>query len=206
MTSHHEHYLRSHHRLTIPVPDAILCSEKCIPNTTVTFATSVIACHKSHTHFVQNLTPSTPDARARAHGEKAGHGNLSPRLNAHNDGKHQLLSNHDGGFPALEDTLPAREDSLAPCCASCSRNPDQSSARDSLLVVLVYSSLLSDGLLGVRWKGEMGMRRLVLEAPGRDSPACSRWSAGQRQHAICSVASERICGVPSVQLSRAAIS
>ena len=33
-----------------------------------------------------------------------------------------------------------------------------------------------DGVLGVRCQGEMGVRRLGLEAPGRERPACSRCS------------------------------
>jgi hypothetical protein len=36
--------------------------------------------------------------------------------------------------------------------------------------------LLSDGVDGVRRKGDMGMRRLLFEAPGRARPACSRCS------------------------------
>lgn len=32
-------------------------------------------------------------------------------------------------------------------------------------------------MLGVRWKGEVGSLRLLLEAPGRARPACSRCSS-----------------------------
>ena len=75
-----------------------------------------------------------------------------------------------------------------------SRKPAQRSARDSRLweaevgvtaESVVKNSVLRDGVLGVRWKGDMGSRRLLLppppwweaEAPGRASPACSRCSS-----------------------------
>jgi hypothetical protein len=74
--------------------------------------------------------------------------------------------------------LPRREPSLA----SRSRKSDHNSANDSLLLELLAMSmgslkpLLSDGVDGVRRKGDMGRRRLLLEAPGRARPACSRCS------------------------------
>jgi hypothetical protein len=71
-----------------------------------------------------------------------------------------------------------------PSAASRSKKSDQSSASDSLLLELlaisigsVLSALLSDGVDGVRLKGDSGMRRLLFDAPGRARPACSRCSA-----------------------------
>lgn len=72
--------------------------------------------------------------------------------------------------------------SLVPSCALRSRKPAQSSAKDSLSLADEGSenmSALSDGELGVRWKGERGRRKELLEPPGRASPACSRCSSVQ---------------------------
>ena len=74
--------------------------------------------------------------------------------------------------------LPRRE----PSFASRSRKSDQSSANDSLLLELLAMSigslmlLFSEGVDGVRRNGDMGMRRLLFDAPGRARPACSRCS------------------------------
>lgn len=74
-------------------------------------------------------------------------------------------------------SLPLRE------LDSRSRKSDQSSASDSLLLELLAMSigslipLLSDGVDGVRRNGDIGMRRLLFEVPGRARPACSFCSA-----------------------------
>ncbi len=70
-------------------------------------------------------------------------------------------------------------DVFEPSCASCSKKFDHNSASDSLLALwlLLLSgkrSVVSAGVLGVRWKGDMGVRRLGFEAPGLARPACSR--------------------------------
>ena len=79
--------------------------------------------------------------------------------------------------------LPLRD--LSPSPASRSRNSENNSARDSLLLELLLMSigsalraLFSDGVEGVRLKGDSGIRRLLFEAPGRERPACSRCSVG----------------------------
>src|SRR3569833_305139 len=64
-----------------------------------------------------------------------------------------------------------------------SRKLAHRSPSDSLPDVGVGSeknSVLSDGVLGVRWKGDVGSRRLLLaDVPGRARPACSRCSSVQ---------------------------
>lgn len=65
--------------------------------------------------------------------------------------------------------------------ASRSRKSDHNSANDSLLLELLAISMgsfipLNDGVEGVRLKGDIGIRRLLFDAPGRASPACSRCS------------------------------
>ena len=88
------------------------------------------------------------------------------------------------GFPELV-KLPFRNDdepSTEPSCALRSKKPAHNSARDSFSRAEVGSenkSALSDGELGVRWKGELGRRRELLDAPGRDRPAFSRCSSVQ---------------------------
>lgn len=83
---------------------------------------------------------------------------------------------YHGGFTALE-MLVDRED-LAPSEASCSRNSDQSPASDSFRPLVSWKlSADNEGVLGVRCQGEIGVRKLGFEAPGRASPACSRCSA-----------------------------
>ncbi len=73
-----------------------------------------------------------------------------------------------------------------------SRKPAQRSASDSLADVGVSSekySALRDGVLGVRWNGDDGRRRLLVEVPGLASPACSRCSSVQfsRPAMICRI-------------------
>jgi hypothetical protein len=86
--------------------------------------------------------------------------------------------------PALgggEVALPRRDASL-PSAASRSRKSCHSSASDSLLLELLAINIGSDiefseGVLGVRRKGDMGIRREEPEdVPGRARPACSRCS------------------------------
>lgn len=82
--------------------------------------------------------------------------------------------------PILE-TLPFLESGpmisdVLPSSALRSRNPAQRSASDSLPDVDEVSeknSVLNEGVLGVRWKGEAGRRNVLCEAPGRARPACS---------------------------------
>jgi hypothetical protein len=45
--------------------------------------------------------------------------------------------------------------------------------------VSVMNSVLSEAVLGVRWKGESGSLREPAEVPGRARPACSRCSSDQ---------------------------
>ena len=81
-------------------------------------------------------------------------------------------------------SLPLRESD------SRSKKSDHSSANDSLLLELLAMSigslipLLRDGVDGVRRKGDIGMRRLLLEVPGRARPACSFCSGGC-QRPVC---------------------
>lgn len=44
----------------------------------------------------------------------------------------------------------------------------------------------SEGVLGVRWNGDIGIRKLLLEAPGLASPACSFCSSVQFKSAAMS--------------------
>lgn len=75
-----------------------------------------------------------------------------------------------------------RRDASFPSAASRSKKSCHSSASDSLLLELLAMSIgsemeLSEGVDGVRRKGELGRRRLELDvAPGRARPACSRCS------------------------------
>lgn len=79
------------------------------------------------------------------------------------------------------DTLPFLESKpitsdVRPSSALRSRKPAQRSARDSLPDADGASekkSVLKDGVLGVRWKGDAGRRRVLCDAPGRARPACS---------------------------------
>lgn len=89
--------------------------------------------------------------------------------------------------PVLLDTLPFLESvpkvSMGlPSSTLRSRKPAQRSARDSFPDEGAFSeknSVLRDGVLGVRWKGETGRRSVLFEAPGRARPACSFCSSVQ---------------------------
>lgn len=84
--------------------------------------------------------------------------------------------------------LPFLED-VSASSTLCRRKSVHRSASDSLWWLLPAAaeeaddasekknSVLRDGVLGVRWKGELGRRRLLLAVPGRASPACSRCSS-----------------------------
>lgn len=85
---------------------------------------------------------------------------------------------------ATLDALPFLDPScVLPSSALRSRKLAHRSANDSLLaeegVGSEKKSVLRDGVLGVLWKGEVGRRRLLLEAPGLARPACSRCSSVQ---------------------------
>lgn len=70
----------------------------------------------------------------------------------------------------------------APSCALRSRKPAHSSASDSLSRaddVSEKTSALREGELGVRWNGDAGRRRELLDVPGRARPACSLCSSVQ---------------------------
>ena len=62
--------------------------------------------------------------------------------------------------------------------ASLCKNSENCAAKESVLPLpsLVMNSVDSDGVLGVRCQGDMGVRRFGLDAPGRARPACSRCS------------------------------
>lgn len=86
------------------------------------------------------------------------------------------------------DTLPFLESEpiisdVLPSSALRSRKPAQRSASDSLPPDVggasEKNSVLRDGVLGVRWKGEAGRRRVLCDAPGRARPACSFCSSVQ---------------------------
>jgi hypothetical protein len=88
------------------------------------------------------------------------------------------------GPVATLETLPFLDPSSGfPSSALRSRKLAQRSAKDSLLPDVgagsEKNSVFRDGVLGVRWKGECGRRRLLLEAPGLAKPACSRCSSVQ---------------------------
>ena len=82
-------------------------------------------------------------------------------------------------LPTLPLLLPAV---VLPSSALRSRNPVQRSARDSFSLTpggSVKNSDESDGVLGVRWNGDIGRRRLPLAPPGLARPACSFCSSVQ---------------------------
>ena len=121
------------------------------------------------------------------------------------------MNDYEGCFEPAE-LLAATELSgdlgdFTPSAASCSRNSDHSSARDSFLLLwLLLSnarSVLRDGVLGVLCQGEIGTLRFGFDAPGRARPACSRCSGWT------SVECHRVRRgknyAPSVQASRPAI-
>jgi hypothetical protein len=84
-----------------------------------------------------------------------------------------------GGEPTVLSLL--EPDPAFPSVASPSKKSCQSSASDSLLLLLLAMSIGSvaaefkEGVEGVRRKGDRGMRRPVeeCEVPGRARPACS---------------------------------
>lgn len=83
---------------------------------------------------------------------------------------------------ATLDMLSFREVDTLASSTLLSRNPAQRSDSDSLPPAdmgSVKNSELSAGELGVRWKGEVGSRRVLPEVPGRASPACSFCSSVQ---------------------------
>lgn len=81
-------------------------------------------------------------------------------------------------------TLPLLLCTLAPSSALRSRNPVQRSANDSLLAgASAKNSLDRDGVLGVRWKGDVGKRRVLYDVPGLARPACSFCSSVQFRRA-----------------------
>ena len=63
-------------------------------------------------------------------------------------------------------------------CASVSKKSVHVPASESPLDLgsEVRNSVESEGVLGVRCQGDIGVRRLGFDAPGRASPACSRCS------------------------------
>ena len=82
-------------------------------------------------------------------------------------------------------TLPLRlPPAVEPSSALRSRNPVHSSANDSLFAGdSAKNSVDRDGVLGVRWKGDMGKRKLLFDAPGLARPACSFCSSVQLRRA-----------------------
>jgi hypothetical protein len=68
-------------------------------------------------------------------------------------------------------------DDLAPSDASLSRKSDHRPANDSFRPLPSKVSAISDGVLGVRCHGDIGVLRFGFDAPGLASPACSRCSA-----------------------------
>jgi hypothetical protein len=73
--------------------------------------------------------------------------------------------------------LPVLDAGLLPSSACLSKNPVHSSASDSLFSLLPEvsgkNSEDKDGVLGVRWNGDIGSRILLFDAPGLARPACS---------------------------------
>jgi hypothetical protein len=93
---------------------------------------------------------------------------------------------------ATLEMLPCLEPDVEASSTLRSRNPVHRSANDSLSDAVVDSeknSVFSAGELGVRWKGDVGRRRLLLAVPGRASPACSLCSSVQfrRPAMICNI-------------------
>jgi hypothetical protein len=87
-----------------------------------------------------------------------------------------------GGAELL--TLPLLLPAVEPSSALRSRNPVHRSASDSLVAGgSLKNSVDSEGVLGVRWNGDMGKRRLLLDVPGRARPACSFCSSVQLRSA-----------------------
>jgi hypothetical protein len=87
-------------------------------------------------------------------------------------------------------TLPLLLLVVEPSSALRSKNPVQRSANDSLVVEeSVKNSADNEGVLGVRWNGDIGKRKLLVKPPGLANPACSFCSSVQlRRDAInCSI-------------------
>ena len=81
-------------------------------------------------------------------------------------------------------TLPLLLPAVEPSSALLSRNPVHSSANDSLFAGdSVKNSVDNEGVLGVRWNGDMGKRKLLFDAPGLARPACSFCSSVQLRSA-----------------------
>lgn len=111
----------------------------------------------------------------------------------YNSSSHQTYHGPDSGLAtavpvvvlltlALRDPESFENPSPAPSCALLSKKFAHNSARDSLSLADVGSektSALSEGELGVLWKGDVGSRKLPTEPPGRARPACSRCSSVQ---------------------------
>jgi hypothetical protein len=84
-------------------------------------------------------------------------------------------------------TLPLLLPALEPSSALLSRNPVHRSASDSLFDSdSVKNSVDNEGVLGVRWNGDTGKRKLLFEAPGLARPACSFCSSVQLRSAAIS--------------------
>lgn len=93
------------------------------------------------------------------------------------------VSGLGGGAELL--TLPLRLPPVTePSSALRSRKPVHRSASDSLVAGgSVKNSLDSEGVLGVRWNGELGKRKLLFDPPGLARPACSFCSSVQLRSA-----------------------
>jgi len=78
-------------------------------------------------------------------------------------------------------------DDLAPSDASLSRKSDHRPANDSFRPLPSKVSAISDGVLGVRCHGDIGVLRFGFDAPGLASPACSRCSSDQPKRAAIMV-------------------
>lgn len=89
--------------------------------------------------------------------------------------------------------LPVLNADLLPSSACLSRNSVHNSASDSLFSLLPElpgkNSEDNDGVLGVRWNGDIGSRILLLDAPGLARPASSFSSSVQPKSAaiICRI-------------------
>jgi hypothetical protein len=73
---------------------------------------------------------------------------------------------------------------VEPSSALRSSNPVHRSASDSLVAGgSLKNSVDSEGVLGVRWNGDAGKRKLLLDVPGLARPACSFCSSVQLRSA-----------------------
>ena len=81
-------------------------------------------------------------------------------------------------------TLPLLLPAVEPSSALRSRNPVQRSASDSLVGGgSLKNSVDSAGVLGVRWNGDKGNRKVLFDVPGLARPACSFCSSVQLRSA-----------------------